>query len=215
VTVHFSRRTAPDYVTEAVKKASKIHARLPPGGILIFLTGQNEISGVCKKLEAQFGRRALDDKKRRRVLHGISNIPEDDWIAGDSPVVMSTQGSYYFTHCIVLIDQVTADVEPEDRDLGVSEQDGLAFDVDDGLAEDDLEALDSDDERDIDEELGIDRNEIDCAYPADTILSDYLKPTPQCRCMSYRYTLFYRVTSRCGCSDLHHRELDLWLYQPT
>lgn len=64
VTVHFSRRTSSDYVTEAVKKASKIHSRLPPGGILIFLTGQNEITGVCRKLEAKFGRKALQAKKK-------------------------------------------------------------------------------------------------------------------------------------------------------
>lgn len=67
VTVHFSRRTASDYVTETIRKASKIHARLPPGGVLIFLTGQNEISGVCKKLEARYGARALQERKRRRT----------------------------------------------------------------------------------------------------------------------------------------------------
>lgn len=66
VTIHFSRRTHPDYVTEAIKKASKIHTRLPSGGILIFLTGQNEITGVCKKLEAKFGRNTIKQKKRRR-----------------------------------------------------------------------------------------------------------------------------------------------------
>jgi ATP-dependent RNA helicase DHX37/DHR1 len=66
VTIHFSRRTRPDYVTEAIKKASKIHTRLPPGGILIFLTGQNEITGVCKKLEAKYGRKAIEERKRRR-----------------------------------------------------------------------------------------------------------------------------------------------------
>jgi ATP-dependent RNA helicase DHX37/DHR1 len=67
VTVHFSRRTSPDYVNEAIKKASKIHARLPPGGILIFLTGQNEIVGVCKKLEARFGQKALEAKRQKRA----------------------------------------------------------------------------------------------------------------------------------------------------
>ena len=66
VTIHFSRRTRPDYVTEAIKKVIKIHTRLPPGGILIFLTGQNEITGVCRKLEAKFGRKAIEEKKRRR-----------------------------------------------------------------------------------------------------------------------------------------------------
>jgi len=66
VTLHFSRRTHPDYVTEVIKKTSKIHTRLPPGGILIFLTGQNEITGVCRKLEAKFGSKAIEEKKRRR-----------------------------------------------------------------------------------------------------------------------------------------------------
>ncbi|KAG9315882.1 P-loop containing nucleoside triphosphate hydrolase protein [Chiua virens] len=48
VTIHFNRRTSSDYVKEAIKKTAKIHSRLPPGGILIFLTGQNEISGVLQ-----------------------------------------------------------------------------------------------------------------------------------------------------------------------
>lgn len=66
VTVHFSRRTNSDYISEAIKKASKIHARLPPGGILIFLTGQNEITGVCRKLEARYGKAALEERRKSR-----------------------------------------------------------------------------------------------------------------------------------------------------
>ena len=42
-TARFNRRTSTDYVHEAIRKATKVHARLPPGGILIFLTGQDEI----------------------------------------------------------------------------------------------------------------------------------------------------------------------------
>lgn len=52
LTIHFSRRTNPDYVNEAVKKVLKIHRRLPEGGILIFLTGQREIEYVISKLSA-------------------------------------------------------------------------------------------------------------------------------------------------------------------
>jgi ATP-dependent RNA helicase DHX37/DHR1 len=66
VTIHFSRRTYPDYVAQAIKKATKIHTRLPPGGILIFLTGQAEIAGVCRKLEGKFGQKAIDEKKNKR-----------------------------------------------------------------------------------------------------------------------------------------------------
>ncbi|SHO77234.1 Similar to S.cerevisiae protein ECM16 (Essential DEAH-box ATP-dependent RNA helicase specific to U3 snoRNP) [Malassezia sympodialis ATCC 42132] len=55
VTIHFNRRTVQDYVTEAVKKASKIHTRLPHGGILIFMTGQQEVQTVCRKLRQKYG----------------------------------------------------------------------------------------------------------------------------------------------------------------
>lgn len=67
VTIHFNRRTSADYVTEAVKKTIKIHARLPAGAILVFLTGQDEIGTVCRKLEKKFGRKALEEKQRRRA----------------------------------------------------------------------------------------------------------------------------------------------------
>jgi len=39
VTLHFNKKTPDDYVEEAIKKTCKIHRQLPPGGILIFLTG--------------------------------------------------------------------------------------------------------------------------------------------------------------------------------
>ena len=76
VTVHFSRRTNSDYISEAIKKASKIHARLPPGGILIFLTGQNEITGVCRKLEGRYGKGALEVRRKSRqpLQSRLSNL---------------------------------------------------------------------------------------------------------------------------------------------
>lgn len=40
VKIHFNRKTSKDYVNEALRKAIKIHSRLPEGGILIFLTGK-------------------------------------------------------------------------------------------------------------------------------------------------------------------------------
>lgn len=77
VTVHFNRKTTSSYVTETVSKAVKIHARLPAGGILIFLTGQDEISSVCKKLEARFGAKALDERnKRRKAASKTAEVPD-------------------------------------------------------------------------------------------------------------------------------------------
>ncbi|OCH91848.1 P-loop containing nucleoside triphosphate hydrolase protein [Obba rivulosa] len=146
VTIHFSRRTASDYVTEAIKKTVKIHTRLPPGGILIFLTGQNEISGVCKKLEARYGKKALEERKKMRESVRAR-------LGG------SESGT---TESRMAVAPAQADVEAEDMDLGGSqEQDALAFDVD-GDAQDedaDAEALDSDADSINDEELGIDVDE--------------------------------------------------------
>ena len=50
VTIHFARRTQRDYLEEAFEKVCKGHRKLPPGGILVFLTGQNEITALAKRL---------------------------------------------------------------------------------------------------------------------------------------------------------------------
>lgn len=55
VTAHFARRTGHDYVEEAFRKISRGHKKLPPGGFLVFLTGQNEIMQLSKRLKAAFG----------------------------------------------------------------------------------------------------------------------------------------------------------------
>ncbi|KAF8843324.1 P-loop containing nucleoside triphosphate hydrolase protein [Paxillus ammoniavirescens] len=134
VTIHFNRRTPSDYVNEAIKKTAKIHSRLPPGGILIFLTGQNEISGVCRKLEARFGRKAIEGKKRRRQVVKASSFFMDEFPDPPPKTVAAAE--------VVL--------EAEDIELGTGGQD-LALDVDDGFADEDPEALDSDEDDDVDD----------------------------------------------------------------
>lgn len=54
VTMHFARKTHHDYVEEAFRKISKGHKKLPPGGFLVFLTGQNEITQLSKRLKETF-----------------------------------------------------------------------------------------------------------------------------------------------------------------
>ncbi|EIW64851.1 P-loop containing nucleoside triphosphate hydrolase protein [Trametes versicolor FP-101664 SS1] len=147
VTVHFSRRTSSDYVTEAVKKASKIHARLPPGGILIFLTGQNEITGVCKKLETMYGKKAIEEHRKSKISlqTRLSNLAKK--LGEDKPPAHAVAPAH-------------ADVEAEDIELGDARRDdeALAFDVDGDI---DAEALDSDDEEAENEELGIKAEDTD------------------------------------------------------
>lgn len=77
VTMHFSRKTSSDYVTEAYKKVCKIHSRLPPGTILVFLTGQNEITGLCRKLDKRYGKGKQKGKGKIQETEDDSNKPAE------------------------------------------------------------------------------------------------------------------------------------------
>jgi ATP-dependent RNA helicase DHX37/DHR1 len=54
VSIHFNKHTYDDYLAEAYRKVCKIHAKLPEGGILIFVTGQQEVQVLCNKLRRAF-----------------------------------------------------------------------------------------------------------------------------------------------------------------
>ena len=78
VTVHFSRTTQTShhrgaYLDDAVKKVRQIHSRLPPGGILVFLTGKREIAYAVKRL-----RRALSGHGSNRGRSGVEGGGEVD-----------------------------------------------------------------------------------------------------------------------------------------
>lgn len=89
VTVHFSKRTeVHDYVGAAYKKVCQIHRNLPPGGVLVFLTGQREVEYLCRKLRKTFATR-----KAKQAKHGELETPADleegeaaagDWSGGDA-----------------------------------------------------------------------------------------------------------------------------------
>lgn len=54
VTIHFNKYTTDEYVKEAYNKTIKIHTKLPEGGILVFLTGQQEVNNLVRKLRKAF-----------------------------------------------------------------------------------------------------------------------------------------------------------------
>ncbi|KAH8294471.1 hypothetical protein KR018_010164 [Drosophila ironensis] len=54
VTIHFQKHTPEDYMAEAYRKTVKIHNQLPEGGILIFVTGQQEVNQLVRKLRRTF-----------------------------------------------------------------------------------------------------------------------------------------------------------------
>uniref|UniRef100_A0A3B3WJG0 Activating signal cointegrator 1 complex subunit 3 n=1 Tax=Poecilia mexicana TaxID=48701 RepID=A0A3B3WJG0_9TELE len=64
VTIHFNKRTPlDDYTGEAFQKTCKIHRMLPPGGILVFLTGQAEVHSLCRRLRKAFPFRKAEDEE--------------------------------------------------------------------------------------------------------------------------------------------------------
>ncbi|XP_053375009.1 probable ATP-dependent RNA helicase DHX37 isoform X2 [Mercenaria mercenaria] len=55
VTIHYNKRTPlENYLNEAYRKTCKIHKMLPEGGILVFVTGQQEVHTLCRKLKQTF-----------------------------------------------------------------------------------------------------------------------------------------------------------------
>lgn len=71
VTVHFNKRTPLEgYLNEAYKKVCKIHRMLPKGGILVFVTGQQEVYTLCKKLKNTFpinpGQKNVNSEKNKK-----------------------------------------------------------------------------------------------------------------------------------------------------
>ena len=70
VTIHHSKKTElDDYETVAFQKICKIHHQLPHGGILVFLTGKDEIIRMMKRLK-----RALGDSKKESDFKGTDHV---------------------------------------------------------------------------------------------------------------------------------------------
>ncbi|KAF3311037.1 putative ATP-dependent RNA helicase DHR1 [Orbilia oligospora] len=78
VTNRFSLRTRHEYLEEAYKKVCKIHRRLPKGGILVFLTGKQDIYQLMQKLRRAF---PLNDGKREKDVEAggasVQILPKD------------------------------------------------------------------------------------------------------------------------------------------
>lgn len=75
VTNHFARRTQRDYAEEMFRKVSRGHRKLPKGGILVFLTGQNEIAHLAKQLKQAFSSTQGSEAKAGKVLVSAADTP--------------------------------------------------------------------------------------------------------------------------------------------
>jgi ATP-dependent RNA helicase DHX37/DHR1 len=75
VTNHFARKTQRDYLEEMFLKVSRGHRKLPPGAMLVFLTGQNEITALAKRLNQAFPTETKPPSEGPRVRISASEAP--------------------------------------------------------------------------------------------------------------------------------------------
>ena len=84
VTVHFARVTEHGYYLNAAKKKTlAIHKKLPPGGILVFVTGQREVEGLCDKLRKAFPKKEKKGAGEAATAGREATPPPDDDDDGD------------------------------------------------------------------------------------------------------------------------------------
>ncbi|CAK8691730.1 unnamed protein product [Clavelina lepadiformis] len=91
VTVHFNKKTPISddditcpYLDEAYRKICKIHRTLPSGGILVFVTGRQEVHALMRKLNSKFPKKnneARNQEKSKLQVLNLDNYeakPRDD-----------------------------------------------------------------------------------------------------------------------------------------
>ena len=109
VTLHFARRTPPEgeHLRAALRKACALHRRLPPGGVLIFVTGAREVEALCAQLRRAFNSSvsagtkselcreedALEDAFDRDALDDDGDAPLDLSFDHDSDVDADGDGA--------------------------------------------------------------------------------------------------------------------------
>ncbi|MCL7039666.1 hypothetical protein MKW94_021830 [Papaver nudicaule] len=80
VNILHSKCPCEDYVEDAVKQAMSIHITCPPGDILIFMTGQEEIEATCFALQERMDQLVSTTKKgvsKLSILPIYSQLPAD------------------------------------------------------------------------------------------------------------------------------------------
>lgn len=114
VSIHFARRTQRDYLEEIFQKVSRGHKKLPPGGMLVFLTGQNEITAMAKKLKDTFANRqgAQFSNPKVRVAANEAPLETEDIQLGGSTSLHETD-----------------DIDDDGAIEGAHEEEEMEFDV--------------------------------------------------------------------------------------
>lgn len=94
VSIHFSRKTVlKEYVEEAFKKVRQIHKKLPPGGILVFLTTQQEIEDLCSRLRSHYKKNKVEYSSVSYNKHAMLLGREKEEVANSSDDDASTKNT--------------------------------------------------------------------------------------------------------------------------
>jgi ATP-dependent RNA helicase DHX37/DHR1 len=152
VTVHFNKRTElDDYVSEAFKKVVKIHRKLPEGGVLVFLTGQREISQLCRKLRRAYGsgRRT----KKRSTGRPRSNDDSEGATASNEESAASNSSLAVGSDRILLEhDDIEEEADREDKELygadDADDADDAVYDLKEEEKKSDSDGEDEDEDED-------------------------------------------------------------------
>ncbi|OAP61294.1 hypothetical protein AYL99_03495 [Fonsecaea erecta] len=126
VTTHFALRSRADYVEEVIEKVRRAHRKLPRGGILVFLTGQNEIKQVGNRLNALLGRGSSS--------RGRTNTPRVEIAASEAPLEVED-----FELSAVRVDEEQDDFEMDILTHSEDEAEEREFDISDDEEEEEAE----------------------------------------------------------------------------
>jgi pre-mRNA-splicing factor ATP-dependent RNA helicase DHX38/PRP16 len=75
--VLYAKSVPEDYVEAAVKQVLAIHLSYPPGDVLVFMTGQEDIEATCELLAERVGEIGGDAVPPLLVLPMYSQLPAD------------------------------------------------------------------------------------------------------------------------------------------
>jgi hypothetical protein len=84
MTIYFSAKTElVDYLGKAYKNILAIHKKLPPGGILVFVTGQREVELLCRQLRKAFVKRNKSDVKIQGISQKSKPTEDMNYVANE------------------------------------------------------------------------------------------------------------------------------------
>ncbi|CAG9854793.1 unnamed protein product [Phyllotreta striolata] len=125
VTIHFNKRTNENYLKEAFNKIVKINTQLPEGGVLVFVTGQQEVISLVRKLRKAFPLRHKKNilKKNKDLIHKKDENEED---SNDEGIERGLKKALTSKKKIKIIPEINLDDYSIPGDSGIASDEDLS-----------------------------------------------------------------------------------------